>query len=680
MINIADIHSQTSSLSSSTILSQSIPPSSPISSSSNSSRSSTHPPVIDFDSTSPESNYTLSTDSNINPIELDLDFNNSTTLSTDQVSYLEYSPIAVLPRHHHQLKQYLMGRNENDNDYELRIAAGIKLVKSGTMSIRAAAKKVKVSHETLRRRHQGASSRHEFHTQLMALTPAEELNIENMIMTFISYSNMLTSSFLCNLVNDYRRQKATEQDPTQPPLKDLGISWTAGFRRRHETVSEIMSKSMNKEKIDGQTKSTVDQWYADISTGFQTYNISPQNVYNLVEMGYYSTNKVQDHTTPSSFSLICFKRLEFLKIVDPTDLALSSLDTICGDGSFLPSMVIVKGGSNTNLVSEATEEYGSLTSTIDGRANPTSFYDWLEYVFNPHTEPKANNGYRAIFLDGNPALFSAQVLQFALDHKIIFYLIPSQTNNILQPHDSAIMPAFRSNVMNLSQAHTVVSPTGKVSWDACFTILHEARLASMHKNNVLAAWQNTGVIPLNPSRNTNPDLSSPQPYSLTLQSDHSLDLPTTISMAMISNPSSITEPLPLPKTEPASPVNGLTLVGHPPVSPYTQLDPCVDQSSYEDQTKYNTEHLLSMVQDRLRRHSAIQENMVGLGAHYRAALDRYLGSRPPLYYGDGTRADIEEEQYLRQFMDTCWEAIDRAVQGAVDTNKKMLDWVDEMIK
>lgn len=552
-------------------------------------------------------------------------------------------------RHSSTRKQSLTDKDKNDN-YEMRIAAGIEIVKSGTASIRAAAKQVQVSHETLRRRYQGASSRQEFHTQLMALSPAEEQLIEDLVLTFHSCSNMLTSSFLCSLVNDYRRLN-TAAGAAVP--KDLGISWTAGFRRRHKAVSEMMSKCMSKDKSDFFTKSAVEQWYSDIADSCTNFNIYPENMYNVVELGYYTESR--------SNALTCSKRNGTPKSNTFGDARLSSLEAICGDGTSLQPMIIVKGNSNSNLVSEATDDYGALTSTPDGRANSISFYDWFEYVFEPATAAKAGSGYRAVFVEANPLLFSAQVLQFALDHRIIFHLFPQQSSYIFQPFESHILASFCRNIHSISQSSTnIVYEDGKMDWDNCFSALQSARQMSMSPQVVANAWQSTGIIPVNSSQvmpsTATLDTSGMGAFHDSLAEEKHFVLPTTISMNMISGSASSAEPLDFKKAIAPELFESAIEEGDD-ASPFGGQ--CKNEFPGQDSA---LQYALGSMQEVSRQAQSLQK----IGAQCKLTLDQYLSTRPPLFYGDGSRADLEERAYMSQFMHDCWESLNSSVQSLKD--------------
>lgn len=486
-------------------------------------------------------------------------------------------------------------KTDVENDYEHRIAAGMALVRAGTLSIRAAAKRVRVSHETLRRRYQGASSRQEFHTQLMALTPQEEQMIENMLLRFAAYSNMLTSSFLCNLVNDFRRNKAAAAtsgntgDKRQKAVKDLGISWTAGFRRRHRVSSEIMARSMNKEKpVDGgrgtsPAKSATEQWFEDVAAGFSKNEISnPKNVVNLVEVGYFA-----DATTASSLN--CFKRAD-AKLNDAAIL-FSTFEAIKGDGQSFPSMPTLNPSAHDTFSSE------------DGWATSSAFLHWLETVYEPRT---STTECRALFLDPCPTLFSAKVLQFALDHNIVFFLFPPHHQHQsaaagygLQPYDTAILPTFKSKLQVASPQNHILLPdrSGISNWDACFGVLETARRHAASPATILSAWHQTGLSP-HIHQHTSSSTSSSSSSNCTPYLDPSISL--------------------FPNS---------SLLQHSP-SAETRTPPSLFPSTC-------------------------------------SSLTQYLATRPAMYFATGQRADLDDAVYLRAAVAEAWGrmAIDEDEKG-----------------
>lgn len=587
--------------------------------------------------------------------------------------------------------------SDNDPDaYELRIAAGIQLVKTQAISIRAAAKHVNVSHETLRRRCQGAASRREFHAQLRALSPLEEDAVEQMVATVGSAAGVVTAGFVCGLANEVRKMRpapagaAGAGEVASGEMKELGVSWTAGFRRRHEAVNTIMARSAaaarttatNVDPLTGAvTRSAVDQFYSDVQAGFQAHGITPGNVYNLVELGYYFQNAAAPQ-------LVCAKRADALKLHSPGMVpghaplaaSLSSLDAVCADGSIIPPLLIVKSNSATNLVSRpastatAMSEYAALGCTLDGRANAALFYDWLQYAFEPATAPKthtSNNsregpGYRALFLDASPVLFSAQVLQFAVDHRIVFFLFPPQPshhshntqsqNESMQPLDCGLLQEYAHTVNQVSRAIPLVNAsTGRIAWDGWFRVLQSARLSSWQSDAVIEAWRSVGLVPFA----ARPSTSISRRSSLT----------PSFSQVPRSPPS------PPAKTHFASAPELHTPAPAVLPSKSSSDSSCFPfQSQDTDSSQITSTELLSLLNSTT---SHLCTHLLPLPSHCRQALTTFLSTCPPLYYSDGQSATETELALLAQVAEECWAAIESAVRAVVERGERNQEWVLE---
>lgn len=411
-----------------------------------------------------------------------------------------------------------------DQSYEQRLLTGIELIRNGALSIRATAKKLGVSHETLRRRCQGASSRKRFHAQLMALTPAQELHIENLIFLFISYGNMLTSTFLCNLANDFRLGRALAAN--KPPPKALGISWTAGFRRRHKKVSQIMAASMSRdltrdhENSNSNTPSPslfkfnhtdsetcYSQWIAQISLAFAQYHISSKHIYNLAELGFAVDRKLRPAKKSTSIlfdatsSIQCISRNDLLKSSKPPSIFASSIECVSTDGTFLPPYYSYHPIQQIN---------NNSSSSPDGWSTADSMYSWLTSIFHPETlKSLPDNQYRVILLNSNSRLFSCKVLEFAFTNRILFALLPSQIFEsplAFAPIDIAIA-AIKPSVQKFSAFSRSLAPANETTtervWEHFTDIVASARNEAFLQNELVCAWKASGVL-LTEQTETNP--------------------------------------------------------------------------------------------------------------------------------------------------------------------------------
>jgi hypothetical protein len=537
----------------------------------------------------------------------------------------------------------------SNNGYEERIATGIKLVKSGKMSIRAAAKKVEVSHETLRRRYQGASSRQKFHTQLMALTPAEELTIEKMLLLFVSCSNMLTSSFLCSLVNDYRKTKAITLNKV---VKDLGISWTAGFRRRHKLISDIMAKSMNKQQKESTVfKSSIDKWFEDLTEGFKKYDLElfPSNIYNFVEIGYYKHES----------SLRCIKRLE----AKNSKILFSTMEAIRADGLILPAKFIIKSSSPTTCNLD-------FSASNDGWSTSEDFLIWLSTTFNKSGDNKANAATnccrkKVIFMEPCPAIFSFKVLQFALDNQIVFFLFPNQNTYILQPFDFRLMSVYQQ------QIHILSINESTLSVEKFIGLLEKAKSQILTSPTIIQqSWESTGIFPLEPKK-------------ASLIKDCKKSLITGEYSALTSFPNSIFTPN---RGISNSLAQGFKHFG-------------IEKKNSDFLTNEQKKPQLKELQFQIYRNNAIHENVKGLVFHYKQCFQRYMKlkgrvdsnknsaddftihkvqkskesclsqHKHKLYSGDGTAYSFQE---LEGIMNEFWNILEISLNVAIENNNTAL--------
>lgn len=446
------------------------------------------------------------------------------------------------------------------SDYEQRVLKGVELMRNHNVSIRAAAKRFNVSHETLRRRFQGSNSRKDFHTQLMALTPEEEIYLEKMIFTFVTYGSIITSTFLCNLANDFRKEKALKQGLMAP--KNLGVSWTAGFRRRHKDVCDIMAKSMNREKIGKVNQNAISydtdlaysEWLDQLSKTLHTHSIDPANIYSLAEYGIsIKANDSEDvdynfsigqqkclneksmNQKPVEFlsdeqdeghNIVCVSRSESFKSSKPALVWTSALECISTKNLFLTPHYTIK---KNRLFSKHNVDYQGSES---GWTDSDSMYYWLSQVFEPNTNPQIQHSnscsndndqeYRLIIVEGISDIFSSKVLSFAVEHKILFAIFPSKNlrpPTVLSPAELSLISLKQmieqtfsgSPDLNNRTSHNIFLDTCQKSemiggiisslthYKELFDVINAIRMCTLFPSNPINFWESCGIFTLNGS-------------------------------------------------------------------------------------------------------------------------------------------------------------------------------------
>ena len=115
------------------------------------------------------------------------------------------------------------------------------------------------------------------------------------------------------------------------------------------------------------------------------------------------------------------------------------LETICGDGSVLPPMVIYKEKAlYEHWYQQLTdvEREAVFCHSRKGWTNQILGVKYLELLFDPITLRNCKEkDWRLLMVDGHNSHFSTEFIQYCESHQIELFCIPPHTTHILQPLD-----------------------------------------------------------------------------------------------------------------------------------------------------------------------------------------------------------------------------------------------------
>ena len=124
---------------------------------------------------------------------------------------------------------------------------------------------------------------------------------------------------------------------------------------------------------------------------------------------------------------------------------------------------------------------------------------WLQHVFDPLTEARANGKPRILISDGFGTHESLEALTFCFENNIILCRLPSHTSHKLQPCDIGVFGphkvAYRQQVEQLYRggANTIDKQL--------FTLLYSrVRNVAFTQRNIRSAWSKPGLFPFHPER------------------------------------------------------------------------------------------------------------------------------------------------------------------------------------
>lgn len=172
------------------------------------------------------------------------------------------------------------------------------------------------------------------------------------------------------------------------PVPDLSRGWAKRFIERHPHIGRGVILSAKESKDKNLAFSITQAWFSIYLTAVQYFGISPSNIYSV---GQVSMSDIFQDTTH-----FADKSQEEIPTV---------LETISGDGAFLPSYVIL--GSSSAIPNEQSKSMDGVSFSPHPLSNGPLFnnlsLDFLINHFDSQTLHKSGNGKlpRGIIIDGS---------------------------------------------------------------------------------------------------------------------------------------------------------------------------------------------------------------------------------------------------------------------------------------
>ena len=132
-----------------------------------------------------------------------------------------------------------------------------------------------------------------------------------------------------------------------------------------------------------------------------------------------------------------------------------------------------------------------------GWTNSDIALNWLNH-FDLYTKPRLQGIYRLLILDGHESHVSLPFIEYYKAHKIVPLCLPPHLTHILQPLDVSIFrplaKAYKKRLYN-----TAIYRALAITKIEFLKIYQAARNKAISSNNIVSAWQATGLNPYNPS-------------------------------------------------------------------------------------------------------------------------------------------------------------------------------------
>jgi hypothetical protein len=323
------------------------------------------------------------------------------------------------------------------------------------------------------------------HKHLQRLTVAEEQALADRLMLMDDWNVPATKKEAINLANRIYLANFPDEKP-------LGNEWFRAFLARRKEFKFIYTQNKEKLRVNAEDWDLWDDYFAKLEKAIKKRKIKPKNIWDMDEKGFRLSCGKRMRRVVARFQ----KREAGSKEARQRE-SLTVIECINTEGKYVEPTVIYEGtaGPLCGWFREEREHDFWYGNSKSGFNNTAIMIEWIQIVFEPETRPKDPNEWRLLIFDGFDAHLDPDVVDFALDHNIICFSLPSHCTHEGQPLDKAVFGPLENAYSKLvAKEHTVVT---KERFQELYAL---ARREACTKKNAIAGFEATGIHPFNPSK------------------------------------------------------------------------------------------------------------------------------------------------------------------------------------
>ncbi|KZP05299.1 DDE-domain-containing protein, partial [Athelia psychrophila] len=234
-------------------------------------------------------------------------------------------------------------------------------------------------------------------------------------------------------------------------------------------------------------ENTIQAWFDLVQETETEYEILPENDYATDEIGTNPFAGERERVMGGN------DRGPQYQQRDGTRENITSIVTICADGTSIPPAVLFKGQAFQASWKQNNPANASLGYSKKGWTNGEIGVEWIKN-FDKHTSAKAKHRYRRLTVDGHNSHYTRAFLEYARAHRIIVICYPSHATHVLQGLDVvifAVLKRYISEERDRWERETGES-VGKSNFLAIFGRAH---IRALTPDLIKTAFRKTGISP-----------------------------------------------------------------------------------------------------------------------------------------------------------------------------------------
>lgn len=271
--------------------------------------------------------------------------------------------------------------------------------------------------------------------------------------------------------------------------KCAGKNWFFKFMKRNETISIRRAEATSLARAMGFNKPVVAKFFSNLSALYEKYKYTPAQIYNVDETGLT--------TVQGSSKVVATKGQKQIGQITSSERGtlVTMIGAINAIGNSIPPFLIfprknfkphmIKGGP-PGVEGEATPS---------GWVNKDVFLKWFEF-FIKHARPSAE--YPVLLLmDNHESHISLDIIKMAKKHNVQLLTLPPHTSHKLQPLDKSVYGPLKRHYNNECNNWLSNHPGQRITIYDVSEILGQAYPHAFSTNNIISAFKNTGICPIN---------------------------------------------------------------------------------------------------------------------------------------------------------------------------------------
>ncbi|XP_063420606.1 uncharacterized protein LOC134705821 [Mytilus trossulus] len=271
--------------------------------------------------------------------------------------------------------------------------------------------------------------------------------------------------------------------------KHLSLRWFYGFMGRWPELKVWRPKTISELRAKATSRTSIYRYFDELYRIMEKYELKdrPQSIYNVDEKGLQPNYKPPNVVASA----------EYVPSTLSSEKGQTTTVMGCGNalGHQIPPYFIFAGKRmRQELLEGATPGAdGSVSET--GWSNSEIFQSYLETHFIKYVTGMQDK-HTLLLYDGHRTHITPDIIDWAVEKKIILYVLPPHTSHVLQPMDVGCFGPFAR--IYSSECHKFQRTTSSVinKYNLC-SIACKSYNSALSPTNLQSAFRKSGIYPLN---------------------------------------------------------------------------------------------------------------------------------------------------------------------------------------